>query len=115
MSHGQIYIKQIMPRKGAGVGGKVHKVLPTKKATQKGCFLLVGLSGLEPPTPTLSGWCSNRLSYNPIYIKKTLLLPVIITKALMVEIVGLEPTTSCVQGRRSSQLSYTPMFIKALL
>ena len=27
---------------------------------------LVGLSGLEPPTPTLSGWCSNRLSYNPL-------------------------------------------------
>ena len=66
MFHGQIYIKQIMPRKGAGVGGKVHKVLPTKKATQKGCFLLVGLSGLEPPTPTLSGWCSNQLSYSPI-------------------------------------------------
>ena len=45
MSHGQIYIKQIMPRKGAGVEGKVHKVLATKKATPKGCFLLVGLSG----------------------------------------------------------------------
>ena len=27
---------------------------------------LVEMSGLEPPTPTLSGWCSNRLSYNPI-------------------------------------------------
>ena len=27
---------------------------------------LVGMSGLEPPTPTLSGWCSNRLSYIPI-------------------------------------------------
>ena len=26
---------------------------------------LVGMSGLEPPTPTLSGWCSNRLSYIP--------------------------------------------------
>ena len=29
---------------------------------------LVGLSGLEPPTPTLSGWCSNRLSYKPSFI-----------------------------------------------
>ena len=34
------------------------------------CFLvttvtLVEVSGLEPPTPTLSGWCSNRLSYIP--------------------------------------------------
>ena len=27
---------------------------------------LVGASGLEPPTPTLSGWCSNLLSYAPI-------------------------------------------------
>ena len=26
---------------------------------------LVGMSGLEPPTPTLSGWCSNQLSYIP--------------------------------------------------
>ena len=24
---------------------------------------LVEISGLEPPTPTLSGWCSNQLSY----------------------------------------------------
>ena len=28
--------------------------------------LLVGMSGLEPPTPTLSGWCSNLLSYIPL-------------------------------------------------
>ena len=28
---------------------------------------VVGSSGLEPPTPTLSGWCSNQLSYEPIY------------------------------------------------
>ena len=27
---------------------------------------MVGASGLEPPTPTLSGWCSNLLSYAPI-------------------------------------------------
>ena len=30
-------------------------------------FFLVGLSGLGPPTPTLSGWCSNQLSYSPIW------------------------------------------------
>ena len=30
--------------------------------------VLVGASGLEPPTPTLSGWCSNLLSYAPIFI-----------------------------------------------
>ena len=42
---------------------QVHK-RATKKHSVSVC--LVGLSGLEPPTPTLSGWCSNLLSYNPI-------------------------------------------------
>ena len=28
---------------------------------------MVEASGLEPPTPTLSGWCSNLLSYASIY------------------------------------------------
>ena len=27
--------------------------------------LLVGLTGLEPVTPTMSTWYSNQLSYNP--------------------------------------------------
>ena len=36
-----------------------------RKVPILGTFKLVGLSGLEPPTPTLSGWCSNRLSYKP--------------------------------------------------
>ena len=40
-------------------------VYKEKKRTAFALFL-VGLSGLEPPTPTLSGWCSNRLSYNPL-------------------------------------------------
>ena len=41
---------------------------PQKRVTKKHSVsvCLVGLSGLEPPTPTLSGWCSNLLSYNPI-------------------------------------------------
>ncbi len=26
---------------------------------------LVGTSGFEPPTPTMSRWCSNQLSYVP--------------------------------------------------
>jgi hypothetical protein len=26
---------------------------------------LVGLTGLEPATPTMSRWCSNQLSYSP--------------------------------------------------
>ena len=29
-------------------------------------FCLVGLVGLEPMTPTMSTWCSNQLSYNPM-------------------------------------------------
>ncbi len=49
--------------------------------------LLVGMSGLEPPTPTLSGWCSNLLSYIPL---------------LLVEISGLEPLTLCLQSRCST-------------
>ena len=47
-----------------GKHNQVHKRV-TKKHSTSVC--LVGLSGLEPPTPTLSGWCSNLLSYNPIF------------------------------------------------
>ncbi len=43
-------------------------------------FLLVGLSGLEPPTSRLSGVRSNQLSYRPILI--------------MERVMGIEPTTS---------------------
>ena len=57
------------------------------------CFRLVGLSGLEPPTPTLSGWCSNLLSYNPIWV---------------VEIHGFEPRTSWMQIRRSTNWAISP-------
>ena len=31
-------------------------------------YTLVEMSGLEPPTPTLSGWCSNQLSYISLYL-----------------------------------------------
>ena len=31
-------------------------------------ILMVGLSGLEPPTSRLSGECSNQLSYKPIFL-----------------------------------------------
>ena len=37
------------------------------KAPNLGFSLLVGLSGLEPPTSRLSGVRSNRLSYKPIF------------------------------------------------
>ena len=39
--------------------------LGTKKHSVRRVLLVV-VSGLEPPTPTLSGWCSNRLSYTTI-------------------------------------------------
>ena len=47
--------------------------------------LMVGSSGLEPPTSRLSGARSNHLSYEPI----------------LVEMRRIELLTSCVQGRRS--------------
>ncbi len=31
----------------------------------KSLLFLVGTSGFEPPTPTMSRWCSNQLSYAP--------------------------------------------------
>ena len=46
---------------------------------------VVEASGLEPPTPTLSGWCSNLLSY----------------ASILVEMSGIEPLTPCLQGRCS--------------
>ena len=49
-------------------------------------LLLVGSSGLEPPTSRLSGVRSNHLSYEPLKV---------------VEIRRIELLTSCVQGRRS--------------
>ena len=42
-----------------GVAGAQLYVLPVKPSR------LVGLGGLEPPTPRLSSVCSNQLSYRP--------------------------------------------------
>ena len=36
------------------------------KGRRKSCGQLVGLGGLEPPTPRLSSVCSNQLSYRPV-------------------------------------------------
>ena len=57
--------------------------------------ILVGLSGLEPPTSRLSGVRSNRLSYKPISPAS------VPTPSPLVEINGIEPLTSCLQSRRS--------------
>ena len=56
--------------------------------------LLVGLSGLEPPTSRLSGVRSNRLSYKPMVFYGSIPKPV-------VEINGIEPLTPCLQSRCS--------------
>ena len=53
---------------------------------------MVRPSGLEPPTPTMSRWCSNQLSYGR-------------TKN-MVRSIGLEPTTPTMSRWCSNQLSY---------
>ena len=51
---------------------------------------MVRPSGLEPPTPTMSRWCSNQLSYG----------------RSMVRSIGLEPTTPTMSRWCSNQLSY---------
>ena len=51
---------------------------------------MVRPSGLEPPTPTMSRWCSNQLSYG----------------RRMVRAIGLEPTTPTMSRWCSNQLSY---------
>ena len=88
--------------------------------------LLVGLSGLEPPTSRLSGVRSNRLSYKPIswpeanrlfaftlaFLQPSparLLVPSLLQVparcacrlCLLVEINGIEPLTPCLQSRCS--------------
>ena len=48
----------------------LHDFTPTRSYDVSHCYamLVVGLSGLEPPTSRLSGVRSNRLSYKPISI-----------------------------------------------
>ena len=76
--------------------------------------ILMGLSGLEPPTSRLSGVRSNRLSYKPILVLARYFLSRIFKNScclmiqvlfLLVEISGIEPLTPCLQSRCSSQLS----------
>ncbi len=69
--------------------------------------LVVGLSGLEPPTSRLSGVRSNRLSYKPLFA----LFKILIMKALNFhsgdgEIRTLDPLLA---RQVLSQLSYAPI------
>lgn len=50
--------------------------------------MLAGLTGLEPATSSVTGWHSNRLSYNPLLSLK-------FTRWLVGDD-GLEPPTCCV-------------------
>ena len=67
------------------------------------CFrILVGTSGLEPPTSRLSGVCSNQLSYVPIILSQSVSrLRPRLQRMLLVEVSGIEPLTPCLQGRCS--------------
>ena len=65
------------------------------------CFsrnLLVGSSGLEPPTSRLSGVRSNHLSYEPISYPLR----------VVVEMNGIEPMTPCLQSRCSPSWATPP-------
>ena len=66
-------------------------------------IVLVGTSGLEPPTSRLSGVRSNHLSYAPISIKtyRLFFLPLPFSLSALVEMRRIELLTPCVQGRCS--------------
>ena len=57
--------------------------------------LLVGSSGLEPPTSRLSGVRSNHLSYEPMFVRG------VSVSLAVVEMNGIEPMTPCLQSRCS--------------
>ena len=67
--------------------------------------LLVGSSGLEPPTSRLSGARSNQLSYEPVCCLARFLSasspPFTLSLSALVEMKGIEPLTPCLQGRCS--------------
>ncbi len=60
---------------------------------------MVRPSGLEPPTPTMSRWCSNQLSYGRTELLQNLVRPS-----------GLEPPTPTMSRWCSNQLSYGRIF-----
>ena len=70
--------------------------------------MLVGLSGLEPPTSRLSGARSNLLSYKPIL--GAIQIPSVACGCFpLVEMMGFEPMTPCLQGRCSPNWATPPL------
>ena len=74
--------------------------------------IMVGLSGLEPPTSRLSGARSNLLSYKPIFPGVIRFLhPALhsLSNVVLVEMMGFEPMTPCLQGRCSPNWATPPL------
>ena len=87
--------------------------------------MLVGSSGLEPPTSRLSGARSNQLSYEPIFVRDCLSsLPFTLECCLSVQLNlddiwlrtlsaggddGIRTHDPLLAGQVLSQLSYTPI------
>ena len=75
--------------------------------------VLVGTSGLEPPTSRLSGVCSNQLSYVPVILfifAHCLRFSAKFNnlRSCLVEVSGIEPLTPCLQGRCSPSWAIPP-------
>ena len=84
-------------------------------------YILLGSSGLEPPTSRLSGARSNQLSYEPAGrpASKLGFLPALLESDLTtiwsslgftirLEMMGFEPMTPCLQGRCSPNWATPP-------
>ena len=63
--------------------------------------LMVGSSGLEPPTSRLSGVRSNHLSYEPMLLSRCVSPTCSLFLSEVVEMNGIEPMTPCLQSRCS--------------
>ncbi len=69
-----------------------HRLLLWLRISFRKVKKMVGESGFEPPTLSLSEKCSNQLSYSPI----------LKSRCFLVELEGLEPSTFYMRSRRST-------------
>ena len=68
-------------------------------------YILLGSSGLEPPTSRLSGARSNQLSYEPVGCASVWIR---VSDVIRLEMMGFEPMTPCLQGRCSPNWATPP-------